>query len=222
MRRCTWSHFGLICAFKKTAQVHSKSLWAHTSGHFARKYAYILHGTLKHIYPCTRDPQKPVCFRYFAYWGYWCLWFRMWGSALLNYAYILHGVPKTHACVPCFCVFVATVWLVGRGFAPRYAYILHGTLKNMCAFLYFCVLVYTFLSVGPCFAHTYANILHGNLENMCSFHAIHIHGGIQTQVICIVVSLVKYQHKLHLQCFHTHFEVTCTPYGQTAIDLRHF
>ena len=47
MRRCTQSHFGLTCAFKNTAQVYSKSLWAHKGSHFAYKYVYILHGTLK-------------------------------------------------------------------------------------------------------------------------------------------------------------------------------
>ena len=47
MHRWTQSHLGLSCAFKNTAQVHLKSLWAHTGSHFARKYGYILHGTLK-------------------------------------------------------------------------------------------------------------------------------------------------------------------------------
>jgi len=32
MQGCTHSHFGLTCAFKNTAQVHSKSLWAHKGG----------------------------------------------------------------------------------------------------------------------------------------------------------------------------------------------
>ena len=32
MQGCTQSHFGLTCAFKNTAQVHSKSLWAHKGG----------------------------------------------------------------------------------------------------------------------------------------------------------------------------------------------
>ena len=67
----------------------------------------------------------------------------MWGSALLNYAYIPHGALKTHACFNYLFVFVATVLFVGRGFAPKYVYILHGTLKNTCVFstfAYWCIL----------------------------------------------------------------------------------
>ena len=50
---------------------------------------------------------------------------------------------KADARLHYFCVLVATLLFVGRGFAPKYAYIPHGTLNNtlvFSTFAYWCVL----------------------------------------------------------------------------------
>jgi len=221
MRRCTQSHFGLICAFKNTAQVHSKSLSAHTGSHFARKYAYILHGTLNNtcvFATYSHGTLKNMCvfslLLSIGAYDFVC------GALVCSIMHIFCMGSSKHTrvfitlCISGNC-FVCGAW-------PQICIYSTWDPEKHVRFQYCCVFVYTFLSVGPCFAHKYANILHGTLEKVCSFNAVHIHGGIQTSVLCIFVSLVKYQRKLHLPTFSHTFRNHLYHIQAKTHDLQYF
>jgi len=183
LRRCTQSHFGLTRVVKNTektqenhAQGDPKSfgvllrvqkhrpgalkapLWAHTGSHFAYKYGYILHGTLKNT----------GVFSYLGIWDhYFCGLVPMISCVGLCFAqlriYSVWGPQNTRVFSSLVCIrgncFVCWVWLCSQ----ICIYSTWDPQKHLC-FQYFCVMVYTCSSAGPCSAHKYANILHGTRE----------------------------------------------------------